>query len=212
MWSALHCLQCGVRLRRTDVDWDQDEAACSQCGRQMRPSEVSGCPVLPRADLAHPPVGCRLMRSADGLVAESTCRSVHALWRVPLCVALWALVVLMMRTGGAGRLVGLVLVWPALRYTGPAVLSAAGRVVLGKHGDAGWVFVGCGQIGWTRRFCWGMVAEAVSGEPWVERGAVSRLLVELRMRDGRSLRFGSTLTPERRAFMVLAAKAYQSES
>lgn len=89
---------------------------------------------------------------------------------------------------------------------GVVCLNAAGRLEVRIRGERGVVFLGCGPIGWTRRFDALSVRSVKLGETtWRENDRTKPVIVLTT--DAATIRFGSTLTEARRSWLLAATRA-----
>jgi len=85
-----------------------------------------------------------------------------------------------------------------------ACTCIAGRVEVRIRGDDAQIFIGCGSIGWRRRFQTASVKSVTIGQTtWRQNDQTKPVIV---IDCGSPLRFGSTLPPERRAWLGAVLK------
>ncbi len=86
-----------------------------------------------------------------------------------------------------------------------ALVAMAGRVVVRLRGPEGVVFTGIGPIGWRRRFDASRVKAVKFVESAAERNGQRRKLIGIET-EQRTIKFGSVLTDQRRAWLAGALK------
>ncbi len=84
-------------------------------------------------------------------------------------------------------------------------MCVAGRVEVRVRSDMGWLFVGIGQVGWTRRFDTRKVRQILlKSSNRTDDSGKDLSIYHLVIEADRPLRFGETLSPPRQMFMLRA--------
>jgi len=87
---------------------------------------------------------------------------------------------------------------------GALLITVMGRVEVRLRDEDGVVFLGCGPIGWRRRFNASDVRSISIGETTWRQNNQSKPVIVIDC--GRKLRFGATLPEDRRAWMAAALR------
>jgi hypothetical protein len=82
-------------------------------------------------------------------------------------------------------------------------MSVAGRSEIRISGSDGYLFTGIGPLGWRRRFSRANIKD-VRIEPGNRGESNSQIVIE--EREGKKIRFGSTLPDEQKKFMASALR------
>lgn len=84
--------------------------------------------------------------------------------------------------------------------------TVAGRVEVRFDADTGVVFVGCGPLGWRRRFDISQVEAVTIGETTWKQNDEAKPVVVIECNPRQKIRFGSMLPDERRNWMASALR------
>ena len=211
--SSCTCPRCGNRLLATDINVTADTALCRQCG--------SALINFPTWFMAAPSPICHSRRKEPGFEltpagfrASATTRSAMAWFIVPFMLvwsggSLGGIYGSQFRSGAfhlGSSLFGIPFLLGTLWFGGYAMMLVCGRVAISRDGETGTVFEGIGPIGWTRQFSWSDIAsvmEGVTSERWSgKRGPQPLVAMRFETSLGRTLKFGTLLSEERRWFLI----------
>lgn len=84
---------------------------------------------------------------------------------------------------------------------GAFIYALLGKIAVTVEGGDGSVFTGVGPVGWRRRFKLEDVTGVTLGKTSWQKNGQSQPTLEIATRGGGQIRFGSTLTAQRRAWM-----------
>ena len=234
--ADLRCAECGSEIGGDDVNIAADTAYCRACGHLSRPSELlaDSDAGLDGVDVGDPPDGCEMRETLGGGIAlRATARSVGGavgaiaialFWNgitgifvafnlaatlhfmgVPmpkgfvdgldmepwLCVGLWLFLTPFMLIGAC--------------MISIALLNLFGHVAVTVAPGSGRIFTGVGPIGWRRRFEPSQVKRVTLGKAAWQQNERDVPAIELDLSGGR-MRFGTSLTPDRRAWLIAALR------
>jgi len=191
-------------LHIDDISYELDKALCRHCGREYRPTELAGFVFLPPVDLAHPPAGCSLVRSADGFVATVSTRNIDGpLYLSGAIVMLGIAHVVLWRAGhlwlAAAPLaaLGLLFLW-----------FLWGRVSVERRGGAGEIrYEVLGEEIWWWPIRWSALEGVRQQNPRYLRLPGLEIVMTFAGHT-KEVRFGAWLTSERRTYLanVIAAE------
>ncbi len=207
------CPSCRSTISMDDVNVSTDLALCRSCGKTFSFSEIVGGVGTAVPDLSAPPRGAWFEESANGFRAGASTRSWMALFIVPFtCVwsggSLGGIYGTQIRSGHfdpGSSLFGLPFLLGSFWLLGMCAMNVAGKVEVVRSEDRVSVFIGVGQLGWTRSFLWSDFS-SVREDGSRGRFNWNRQAQAIVLEGKRRVAFGSMLSEERRYFVLSALR------
>lgn len=205
------CPTCRSKIAPDDINVSTDVALCRSCRNTFRLSEILGAIPSSSIDLHSPPAGAWYTPTADGFIAGATTRTWMALFLIPFtCVwsglsmsGIYGSQIVKGEFNLSGSLFGIPFLLGTVFLVSWCAMTVAGQVVVTRHSDQLTIFTGVGSIGWTRTCSlsdFSIVREGYAGMNswnWNRRQGPS-----IRLEGKRAVAFGSTLSTDRRYFLL----------
>jgi hypothetical protein len=206
------CPKCNSTILSENVNATSDVAHCKKCGDIFKLSDLLAAGLPDNFDVNSPPKGAWFFSEFDKIIIGATTRSPVALFIVPFMI-IWT-------SGAIGGIYGTQLVSGkfsllqtifgipfvigAIVFGSFAIMTVAGKVEITLIHDMGKIFIGVGNIGWTRKFDWREVRiireeKNLFNYPGSSSGGI---ILEGKTR----IKFGSNLSEKRRYFIISALK------
>lgn len=204
------CPSCRSKIALEDVNPSTDIALCRRCGRTYSFGLLNAAQGI---DLQTPPSGARFEVVPGGFTIEATTRTWMAAFLVPFtCVwageSLGSIYGRQIQHGvfdPKAALMGLPFLLGSVVLVGWCAMLTAGVVRVTRQGDELEVFTGVGPVGWRRKHPWSVIRNA--REDVASTGSRRRNQGRCILLEGTTrVAFGSTLTEERRYFMLQAIR------
>lgn len=206
--GQLNCQSCSALIEAANINVAADTALCARCGSAFRFSELLGVPDSGPGNIADPPPGAAYQTTPGGFEAWAALRSWYVLLAIPGAAMATAMATGLLPGDDSIPLPASVFA-SLIAIAGWAIVGALafGRVTIRREGSSATISMGWGLAAWTKQFEWNSIAsatEAISKGGFafeMQPGAV----IVLTMRPGiasRHIRFGSTLSDERRWFLL----------
>lgn len=216
------CPECKAEIPPDEINVAKDVALCRSCNKAFALSSlVHGANIPGSVDLAAPPPGAWYRDDGVEVVIGATTRSAATGFFFTLFATFWngitwtvllgTLTGLIKPSNSSGQsqspvFIALFLVPFVLIGIGTALAAVfcwIGRSEVHIRGADGAVFLGFGSIGWTRRFNVAEVSDVtIEAASWRQNNrAVYQVVLK-----GPDLRFGGSLTRERRDFLAAALR------
>lgn len=201
---SFQCPHCRRRLPMADVNVAADTALCRACGIPLRYSELLD--TVTTASTATPPRGTWRTDDGRSLRIGASCRSwgaipllgINIFWNGIVGVFVvaafksgnyWILLLISLHAG-----IGLFLAWSL-------ALTLLGRVEVTLAGSNGTTFTGVGPLGIRKKFDPAAVRTVRRERVYASRGGSNCAIA---IDADRTLKFGSTLSDDRREWMMAA--------
>jgi hypothetical protein len=210
------CPSCRARIAPADINVSTDVALYRSCGNTFRLSEIVGTAPSASIDLHSPPAGAWYTPTADGFTAGATTRTWMALFLVPFtCVwaggsltGIYGSQILKGEFNPFASLFGIPFLLGSIVLVSWCAMCVAGQVVITRQSDRLAIFTGVGPIGWTRTYAFSDFSSAREGFSafgswnWNNRQGPA-----IRLEGRRAAAFGSTLSVDRRYFLLKVLQA-----
>lgn len=203
--SNVRCASCGAQLPSEQINVATDTAHCLGCGTVGKLSELLVTKRNAESFVGEPPAGVSFQQDGEGFEIVSTIRSLLLVFMLPFAVA-WisflSFFISQMPADGPVqmKLFMLPFVVAGIALLTTCVLMALGRVSVGAKGYEGWVFIGVGSLGWTRRFSWRDIERIEEGRTSFQVNGTNQPTILLS--GSRYINFGSMLSGERRNYIL----------
>ncbi len=220
MDTPYQCQSCGAGIALADVNVANDIALCRACGKTMPFSEIAPIPGSENVDLQQPPKGVRVEESpihGRSIIYRKISPVVFFL--IPFTAAwsgfsMYGIYIRQFKEGKfdlAQSLFGLPFFIGTLLLLSFILFSLFGRWRIGYAGGVLTAAMEVGPIGWTRRLvCDKSARVSIRPAKW-QKNNVPQNLIQVECL-GNTLKFGSPIPDEAKAFIAEAIRRTIAES
>lgn len=214
MSDPYHCQSCGAGIALADVNVANDIALCRACGKTMPFSVIAPIPGSADVDLQRPPKGVRIEESPiHGRSIIYRKMSPIVLFLIPF-TAVWSGLSMFgiygtqIKEGAfdpARSLFGLPFLIGTVVLVSVILFNLFGRWRIGYSGGILTAVMELGPLGWTRRLvCDKSARVSIKPAKW-QKNNVPQHLIQVDC-QGSSLKFGSSIPDEAKAFIAEAVR------
>jgi hypothetical protein len=214
MNAQYQCQSCGAGIALSDVNVANDIALCRSCGKTMPFSEIAPIPGSENVDLAKPPKGVRIEESPiHGRTIIYRRMSPVVFFLIPFTAfwsgfSMWGIYGRQFQEGKfdfAQSLFGLPFLIGTVFLVSFILFCLFGRWRIGFSGGVLSAAIEVGPVGWTRRLvCDKSARVSIRPAKW-QKNNVPQHLIQVEC-QGNTLKFGSPIPDEARAFIAEAVR------